>query len=374
MDIKFDRRLFANFSWTLLIIVFLCMFIGIVNVFSTGTNAGGVEQTPLFLKQIQWMAIGMLLMLLMLSINYHTITRYAYAIYIIVIILLIVISLFGYHARGSQRWLSIFGFSMQPSEFMKLAIILALVKFFDDNEKIENYSFRDLWKPALIVAVPFILILKQPDLGTAIVIGLVFISMLLMVGIKKFEFLVISGMSAVIMPFLWFLLKNYQKERVMTFLDPERDPFGSGYHIIQSVIAVGSGKFFGKGFMQGTQTQLKFLPEQQTDFIFSVFAEEWGFLGVAFLIFLLLGLIFTSLNIARRSKDFPGTLLAFGITALIFWETFINIAMVIGILPVVGIPLPFMSYGGSSIVMMFMCVGLLINISMRRFMLHSAIE
>jgi rod shape determining protein RodA len=219
--------------------------------------------------------------------------------------------------------------------------------------------------------IPFAFILKQPDLGTGLILLILFGSILFFVGMDWRSLFIAAGGGFVLIPIGWFVLKDYQKERILTFFSPERDPLGSGYHIIQSMIAVGSGGLFGKGFLKGSQTQLKFLPEQQTDFVFSVFAEEWGFLGGMVLVFMFLSLILWGIKIVIHSKDYLGAIVAFGITMLLFWEVFINVGMVLGILPVVGIPLPFLSYGGSAIVVLMTAIGLLMNISVRRFILQS---
>jgi len=370
MSAQFDRRIFADLNWALLLAALACTTLGVINIFSTGMNTTGVEQTPLYLKQLQWAGIGFVVMVIVATIDYRTIARHAYLFYLISVILLILVDILGYQVRGSQRWINIFGFFLQPSEIMKISLVLVLARYFDGREKKDGYGIKDLFPPLMLVALPFFLILKQPDLGTAMIIGAIFFSMLVLVGVKRREALLGLLFGVFTLPFFWFILKDYQKARIMTFIDPSRDPFGSGYHIIQSIIAVGSGKILGKGFMQGSQTQLKFLPEQQTDFIFSVFAEEWGLIGVLILLFLLLHIILSGVKIARSSYDYLGALLAIGITSIIFWEVFINIGMVIGLMPVVGIPLPFMSYGGSSMVLIFLCIGLLLNINMRRFLLQ----
>ena len=213
--------------------------------------------------------------------------------------------------------------------------------------------------------------MKQPDLGTGLILMFLFLSIVFVVGVRWKSMILSACGSLALIPLSWLFLRDYQKERIMAFFEPERDPLGAGYHIIQSVIAVGSGGLFGKGFLRGTQTQLKFLPEQQTDFVFSVFAEEWGFLGGVVLMFLFLTLILWGLKIADRSKDLSGRLISVGVAMLIFWQAFVNIGMVLGILPVVGIPLPFMSYGGSSMVALMTGIGLLLNVRMRRFVLQS---
>jgi len=253
---------------------------------------------------------------------------------------------------------------------MKLVLIIVLARYFNDTEQ-EGYNIRNIIMLIAIVGLPFSMIAYQPDLGTAMFLMVIFGSMVLFAGVARK--LVLWGISSgiVLAPLCWFALKDYQKERILTFLNPERDPLGTGYHIIQSIIAVGSGSLWGKGFLKGTQTQLKFLPEQQTDFAFSVFAEEWGFIGVVVVLFMFLMLILWCLKITQNARDLPGALLAFGVTMFIFWGIFVNTGMILGIFPVVGIPLPFFSYGGSSMVVLMMGAGLLMNVSMRRFVLQS---
>jgi len=367
---KFDRRLFFNFDWTLLVLILVISFIGILNIYSAGNSMDNFRQETIYIKQAQWIIIGLILIGIIICIDYRFICRFAYVIYAISIMLLLVVALFGYATHGSQRWITLGGFSFQPSELVKLTIIIALAKYFDDHMIERSYSLKELLIPFFIVLIPFLFILKQPDLGTALMLIFIAISIFFFIGIQlKSLILSVTG-GFMIVPFSWFFLKDYQKERIMTFFNPENDPLGAGYHIIQSIIAVGSGGILGKGYLKGTQTQLKFLPVQQTDFVFSVFAEEWGFLGGLILMTMFLILILWCLKIALNSRDFMGMLLSFGITILIFWEVFINVGMVLGMLPVVGIPLPFLSYGGSSMVVLMMAMGLLLNVSMRRFVLH----
>lgn len=270
---------------------------------------------------------------------------------------------------GATRWLHLGFFSIQPSELMKIVIIITFARFFNNHQPHGGLTIRDLLLPLALLAIPSLLIMKQPDLGTAILVILIALTMAFFVGLR---FGTIVTFVLVTIPIAWigwsFLLKPYQKNRVLDFLNPERSRLGSGYHIIQSKIAVGSGGFWGKGYMQGTQSQLRFLPEQHTDFVFSVFAEEWGFMGVLLLIVFYFSLIMWSLNIARRCNDRFGSLLAVGVTAMLFWHTVINIGMVIGIFPVVGVPLPFYSYGGTSMITSMVGIGILQSISMRRFM------
>jgi len=284
---------------------------------------------------------------------------------------LIFVFFYGYTTHGSQRWISAGFFAFQPSELMKLALIIVLARYFDNHNSNEPYKLRELFIPFVIVLIPCLLILKQPDLGTALIIMLLFASIIFFMGVNWKSFAIVFVSSLVLLPLGWYFLKAYQKERLLTFLNPEHDPLGAGYHVIQSMIAIGSGGVFGKGFLNGSQTQLKFLPEQQTDFIFSVFAEEWGFIGALVLAIMFMSLILWGLKIALHSRDLLGTIIAFGITALISWEVFINVGMVLGVLPVVGIPLPFLSYGGSAMVCLMTAIGLLMNVSVRRFILKS---
>jgi rod shape determining protein RodA len=275
----------------------------------------------------------------------------------------------GRVSLGARRWIDVGGFSVQPSEFAKLAIVIVLAKYFQQVWRTNGYNARELVVPLLLSLIPFALIARQPDLGSAgfliIITGTIFL-------LVKVERRLLVTLAAVVapLPFIaWeFFLHDYQKQRVLTLLDPESDPLGKGYHIIQSIIAVGSGGIFGKGFMQGSQSQLNFLPEQHTDFIFSVLAEEWGFAGVLVTLALFIGLIYLAVDVALNAKDRFGQLLAAGIAAMFFWQTFINVAMVIGVFPVVGVPLPFVSYGGSALLMNLFALGILLNISMRRFM------
>ena len=367
---RFDRRLLFHFDWVLLLLVLSICAIALLNMYSAGTSLVNSRGEPIYVKQFFWFLIGLAMMMICFGLDYRLINEYGYVIYSISVFFLLILFFYGEITRGTQRWFVIGGFSFQPSEMAKLTIILALTKFFSRNEVEGDYNLRQLWIPFLMVLVPFMLILKQPDLGTAMVLIIVFVSMVVFVGIQWRSVAVVITSGVLLMPICWTFLKDYQKERILTFLDPELDPLGSGYHIIQSIIAIGSGGFLGKGFLKGTQSQLRFLPEHQTDFIFSVFAEEWGFLGALILIILFLALVLWGLRTARQSRDLVGTLIAFGISILIFWEVLINIGMVIGIIPVVGIPLPFFSYGGSSMVVLMMGIGLLMNVSMRRFMLQ----
>jgi rod shape determining protein RodA len=363
-----DRRLIFNFDWPTLVTAFLISAIGVVNIYSS-THPHSGAATPLYLKQVYWAVLGFGLAFLVLAFDYRTFVRFAYPFYLFCLLLLILVMIFGRSSSGSQRWLQLGFFSFQPSELTKIALILAMTRFFTEKEMPRGHGMRHLAVPFLLVGLPALFIFRQPDLGTVVLLLAIFLSVLVFVEVRFKTWAVLGVGVAVIIPTLWHLLKDYQKNRLLTFINPDLDPLKTGYHITQSKIAVGSGTIFGKGFLHGTQSQLHFLPEQHTDFIFSVLAEEWGFLGCFILLFLLLFLISRGLKIAKTSKDRAGATLAIGITAMLFWQTFINVGMVVGILPVVGIPLPMVSYGGTALVTNLMGVAMLMNISMRRFML-----
>jgi rod shape determining protein RodA len=251
----------------------------------------------------------------------------------------------------------------------KLAVIAVLARYYSKDAYTRGFTLLELMRPFALILIPFVLIVRQPDLGTAMLLMLIAGSMTLFVKIERKSLIALIASGAIIVPVMWFLFKDYQKQRILTFLDPDRDPLGAGYHIIQSKIAIGSGILTGKGFLKGTQNALSFLPEEHTDFIFSVLAEEWGFIGSLVLVLLFLILIFWGLNVAIACREPFGTILAVGITAMIFWQVLINIGMTMGLMPVVGVPLPFVSYGGSSVITIAIGVGLLLNVSMRRFLL-----
>ncbi|MBW1998801.1 MAG: rod shape-determining protein RodA [Deltaproteobacteria bacterium] len=364
----FDRRLIHNFDWVLLTLLVLIGTISVLNLYSATYPLKGSPYTPIFLKQVYWYLIGFVALLLMTTFDYHILERLAYPIYVFSIGLLILVLVIGDVRSGSQRWLSLGGISFQPSELGKIALVIILAKFFHEQGQLLEYRLRDLWQPFFFIALPCLLIVKEPDLGTALSLVVISFSIILFVKIRwsSLMILVIGSVSAA--PFIWLSLKEYQQRRILTFLRPEMDPLGAGYHITQSKIAIGSGLLWGKGFLKGTQTRLHFLPEQHTDFAFSVLAEEWGFIGSVTLLLLYLLLVLWGINIAKNSKEKFGALLALGIVAIVFWQFAINVSMVTGLLPVVGIPLVMFSYGGSSVVATMAAMGLLMNISMRRFM------
>jgi len=366
----FDRRLLQYFDWGLLGLAILIGCLGLFVLYSAVAAETPAPQKIVFFKQLIWFSIAMVAMVASFSFNYKLLDRWGQAIYIVCILLLIWVLLFGKYVGGSRRWLILGPVSVQPSELVKIAIMVVLARYYSKDSNTRGFTLRELFKPAMLTLIPFVLIVKQPDLGTAGLLLLIAFSITIFVKIERRSLIFLLVSCASVIPLVWFFLKEYQKRRILVFLDPDRDPLGAGYHIIQSKIAIGSGMISGKGFLKGTQNALSFLPEEHTDFIFSVLAEEWGFIGSVVVVILFLILIFWGLNIAQGCREPFGTIMAVGITSMFFWQVIINIAMTVGLMPVVGVPLPFISYGGSSVLTTAIGIGLLMNVSMRRFMLE----
>jgi rod shape determining protein RodA len=310
-----DRRLFIHFDWTMLGVVLILSLIGILNLYSTSVNEE-IAGTPVYLKQVIWLLIGLTLMGGIAFVEYRRFADFAFIIYSAPSFFFW--WLFYGIALKAQRWVRVGSLSFQPSEFVKISLILALAKYFQKPPSREGYSLRDLLIPFLLLIIPMVLILKQPNLGTAIILLLVFTSVLFFVKIRWSSLIILALSGAAIVPLFWNVLKDYQKRRIINFFNPDLDPLGAGYHHIQSKIAVGSGGILGKGFMEGTQSKLGFLPEQQTDFIFSALGEEWGLIGSFIVMGLYFFLILWGLRIAVQSKDRFGAILAFGIVAMLF--------------------------------------------------------
>ncbi len=367
----FDRRLVKNFDWGLIVLILLISSVGLTILYSalTAGHDAGVVHT-LFKKQVIWMGSGLIIIMISLMFDYRELDKLNLFIYALCVGFLISVLLFGQLGGGSRRWLMLGFIRIQPSELMKISLIISLSSVYSTCACQTGLNFRKLIKPAVLCITPFILIVKQPDLGTGLLLLFIAAAITLFVKVERKVFFALSGLSLASIPMIWFILKDYQKSRILTFLNPDRDPLGSGYHIIQSKIAIGSGMLTGKGFLKGTQNSLSFLPEQHTDFIVSVLAEEWGLMGCGILLILYFILLFWGLNIAYNCRDMFGSILAFGITSMIFCQIFINIGMVMGLMPVVGVPLPLVSYGGSSVITNMVGFGILLNISMRKFSSH----
>jgi rod shape determining protein RodA len=365
--VQIDRRLLSHFDWTVFLLSLTLVLIGVVTIYSANYNIVEEHAGGLPTRQLIWLGLGLAAMFVAIGFDYHYIDRLAYPFYALMVLLLILVMFVGHSGGGSQRWINLGFFRLQPSEPAKLAIVLIMTKYFQDDEPSRGYCLRDLWVPFALVAPLVLLTLIQPDLGTAIILGVVFLSMIIMGGLRTRSFLYLVGTGLAFLPIGWHFLKPYQRGRILTFLDPDRDPLGAGYHVIQSKIAVGSGRLFGKGYLHGSQNRLDFLPAQHTDFIFAVFSEEWGLVGCVLLLVLYFVLIAYCIGLIQRAKDRFGALLIFGVLSIFFWHVIINVAMVMGLMPVVGVPLPLVSYGGSSLASMLFAIGLIINVSMRRF-------
>jgi len=364
-----DRRLVENFDWPIIGVLLAIISIGLMSIYSALYQQIQANPTHnLFLRQVMWLALGFSVMFCSLLFDYQRLRRLSLWLYLFFLILLIAVLVIGKEVNGSKRWLDLGGLQFQPSEFMKIAIVIQLAAYFSSQDIQPYPSLRKLILPLIMICVPTVLILAEPDLGTAISLLSISGTLLFFIGIR-WRYLLTGALVIIplIYPIWEHVLKPYQTMRILILLRPDLDPLGAGYHIRQSKIAIGSGMFGGKGFLNGTQNKLHFLPEKHTDFIFSVWAEEWGFLGCVVLLVLLAALIALAFRAARRSKDRFGSLLVVGMASLILWQALINIGMVIGVLPVVGITLPFVSYGGSSLVSLCLAIGLIENVSMRRF-------
>ncbi len=372
--LRVDRRLFANFDWVLLILMLLLCGMALFNLYSASYPPKPYG-TPPYLKQCYLFLFAAGCFLVLISFDYQHLHSWNYAIYAIIIILLCVAYFKGSSAGGAQRWINLGFFRLQPSEPAKLMIVITLASYYSRKEVVSGYSLKELVMPMFLTAIPFFLILKQPDLGTALMLGIIFVSMTIFVKLKLSTYVTLGSLGVLAGVYAWgSLLKPYQKQRITTFLNPENDPMRHGYQIMQSKIAVGSGEMFGKGYLEGKQGHLHFLPERHTDFAFSVWGEEWGFVGCVIFLGVYFSILLWGLHIAMQSKDRFGTLLSFGVVMLIFWQAVINLLMILGFLPVVGIPLPLVSYGGSSLLTTMFALGILMNVRMRRFQVPASSE
>ena len=350
-----------SINYPLLGLIISLFFVGLAALYSISN--GDFNSWPL--KHSQRFILGLIIFFLVIFFDLRLIFGYAYVIFFLSIISLVIIPFFGIESNGATRWINIAGVSLQPSEFVKYTLILALAKYFHSINNDSSF-IKTLIIPLIITIVPVFLVITQPDLGTALIILLGGISLFWISGLNYKYFIV--GVFSILcsLPVLWQYLKDYQKDRVLTFFNPERDPLGNGYHIMQSKIALGSGGIFGKGYMEGTQSHLNFLPEMQTDFIFTMLGEEFGFIGTLLLLLIYAALIMISIRLALKSRSLFSKYLSLGVCNVFFIYVFVNIGMVTGLLPVVGVPLPFISYGGSSMLAVMFGFGLLMNCYINR--------
>ena len=361
-----DERHFRNFDFTLLWATLAIILYGCAMIYSA--SSGGALGAGYVEKQVIWAVLGLIGAAVVASIDHSVYHRYAGKLYVVTILVLLAVLVVGDSSKGAQRWIGVGWFRIQPSEFAKIALIIGLAIFFTHRlDRIR--SFKTFIESLAYLAVPMLLIFKQPDLGTSLVLIAVWATMAFVVGTDIRNLLLFFATGVVLALAVWYtpgILKDYQRNRVITFVNPAADPLGSGYHVNQSRIAVGSGQLLGKGFMKGTQRQLRFIPEQHTDFIFTVVAEELGFVGAVSLVFLYFVMIWRALNIMSVTEDPTGRAIAAGVVGMFLFHSFVNIAMTLGMMPVTGVPLPMFSYGGSSLMANMLAVGLLEGVSMRR--------
>jgi rod shape determining protein RodA len=358
-----SRRVLTQFDYLLLVISLGLSLIGVLGVYSATEGWG---ESTLYINQVVRVGLGLAVCLIVAAVNYRILVEYAFLLYSGALAMLVWVLLFGTMINNSKSWLSIAGFSFQPSEIAKIALILALTRYLAEMNT-TFLSYRNLFAIGLICGIPFILVMLQGDLGTAIMYLPIAAGMAFVSGIRPRYLLVMLLIILLLVPIVWFSLKDYQKQRVMATIDSDLDPQGIGYQTRQSQIAIGSGGVFGRGIGNGLQSRLGFVPESHTDFIFALLAEETGFLGAAAVLLLFLFLLIRIISSGEQARDRAGILIVSGIVSLLLSHIAINIGMVLGLVPPIGIPLPFLSYGGSSILAVFAAIGLAINVRLRRF-------
>ena len=365
-----ERTLFKRLDLNFILVIFALNVIGLINLYSAthGPHARDVE--PLFISQFIWLGIGWSVFFICTLVDYAVIARIATWVFFLNLTALLYTTFFGKVALGAQRWIDFGFFRYQPSETMKLALIMVLAKVLSHRSSAgSGMGIKELAIPMIAFLLPFILVVEQPDLGTGMMLAAIGGSMILFTKVKRSILALVMVVIVIAAPGAWqFGLRDYQKNRILTFMSPTNDPRGTGYNSIQSKIAVGSGRFLGKGFRKGTQSQLEFLPERHTDFIYSVLSEEHGFVGSMMTIGLFCMLFVLGLRIAFNARDKFGALLSIGVLCYVFWHMFVNIGMVIGLLPIVGVPLPLLSYGGSSMLTTMAGLGLVSSVAYRRYL------
>lgn len=362
-----------NTALKIFIAALLITALGVLSIYSGTSGKEGELWETMWQRQILWVVLGLLAFWFFSNFNYRRLWDWTYFIYAIVLFLLLMVFILGIVRLGAQRWLKLFWFNFQPSEIAKLIAILFLAKYFS-RKSVDDVALKaskfGLWRalilPFVFIGIPMFLIIEQPDLGSGAIVFLIFFIMLYLSNVKLRYIIIFLVLLGLLVPFGWHFLREYQRDRIMVFLNPNVDPMGAGYTVIQSKIAIGSGGFFGKGWLGGTQSQLKFLPESHTDFVFATYCEEWGFFGAIILLGLYFFIIFQGIRTAQRTSDHYGSSLAMGITLMFCIQACVNIAMTMGLAPVVGLPLPLMSYGGSSVIVTFVALGIVANVSKTR--------
>jgi rod shape determining protein RodA len=357
------RKLRFRFDWTLTVAMLLVVALGLVNLWSAVRE----RHFQLFTRQISWLAIGMALFLSAASFDYRRLVRMGYVLYAMGVGLLLAVMVGGKLAGGARRWFDLGAFHFQPSELMKVLFIVALAKHIHDAPALEGRTLKHLLVPVALAAGPILLVAAQPDLSNALIMSLVFLTMMLTARLKLKTWGGIMALAVLALAPLWeYGLRDYQRNRILAFINPALDP-ATAWQPLQAMNAVGSGRLIGKGFLQGTQIRIRSLPALWTDFPFAVWAEEWGFLGGLLILAAYALLILWIIKIGREARDRFGATLCVGCAAMFFWQTMLNVGMVTGILPVAGVTLPLFSYGGSSLLTLMMALGLVMNVSIRRF-------
>ena len=369
-----QASLASRMDWPLFIAAVLIALLGVLNLYSATSvylrgpvTPGSVAIAERYISQLYWLLGAGVIGAIICAFDYRHIERYAYVIYAVGVFSLLIVLVLARDVRGSTRWIEFGSFRFQPSEFTKLCLVIALAKFLHDDPKNEGRTLKDLLIPALITLVPFMLILKQPDLGTACVHAFIFLTIASLTKVRSKSVLLFLGSSVAGLFVMWeYILLPYQKARIQVFLEPEADILGKGWHAYHSRVAIGNGGLIGNGYLKGMQNQFNFIPDQSTDFPFPVYAEEWGFVGSLVLIGLYMFLSVWAIRIASQARDRFGAVLSVGCAAMIFWHAVINISMTCGLMPVVGVTLPLFSYGGSSVSNIMMALSLLMSVSLRR--------
>lgn len=365
-----ERTLFKRLDFNFIFVILALNVIGLINLYSATHGPSSRDVEPLFVNQIVWLLAGWCIFFIVTLIDYAIVSKLALLVYGVNMLAIVFTTFYGKVALGAQRWIDLGFFRYQPSETMKLALIMLLAKILATRSPLgKGMGFREMFVPLIALGLPFIFIVEQPDLGTAMMIAAIGGTMILFSKVKRS---IVIGAAILVIVGIWgawnYGLRDYQKNRILTFISPTNDPRGSGYNSIQSKIAVGSGKFFGKGFRKGTQSQLEFLPERHTDFIYSVLSEEHGFVGSVTTMGLFCMLFLIIIRIAMNARDKFGALLCMGVFSYLFWHMFVNMGMVIGLLPIVGVPLPLLSYGGSSMLTTMAGMGLISSVAYRRYL------
>jgi len=367
--LKQIRQIFLRTDYKMLFYVLLLSIMGVFAIYSAGYDPSTKEVQLYYQKQIIWLVLGVIIFFITSFVNYSKLIRFSLIIYIFGILLLIAVDLSGYIGMGARRWIGIGSLKIQPSELFKIIWVITLAKIFIDFDS-NSFNILKIIKKSILLIPPFFLVFIQPDLGTALTYFIVWSAIILILGVRRKTLFFIVLAVLIITPIGWNKLHDYQQDRITAFFNPEQDPFGSGYHVIQSKIAVGSGGLYGKGYLKGTQSHLRFIPERHTDFIYSVINEEFGIFGGTVILIMFLLLIGRILDTAIHHKEAGGKILALAVAVYIFFQFMINSYMTLGLMPVVGIPMPFVSYGGSSLLSFYAMLGIVNSIYIRRWRLN----